>query len=234
MQETSLHASLKNYYSKPGDNQEVLIEGYYIDVLHDDILIEIQTKNFSAIKSKLLYLLPNYKICLVYPIAIERWIERIASQTDDILYRHRSPYHGKVEYIFNELVRIPSLIAHPNLSIEIPMIVEEQVHRDDQQGSWRRKGVSIIDRRLLSVRDVRVFSTPADFQRLLPENAPQPFSSKDIASKLRIPRRLATKMLYCMRGMGIIELVGKNGRMLSFKRIADVGGEDCDIMAIRN
>ena len=217
MQERSLHAGLKRYYSKPGDKQEVLIEGYWIDVVHDDTLIEIQTKNFAAIKPKLLYLLPNYKICLVYPVASERWIERISSQTKEILYRRRSPYHGRVEFLFNELVSIPSLITHPNFSIEIPLIVEEQVHLDDSHGSWRRRGVSIIDRRLLSVIEVKVFSNATDFISLLPTQMNRTFSSMEVASNLKVPRRLATKMLYCFRNMGLIETAGKTGRSVSYR-----------------
>jgi len=53
LKESSLHAKLKEWYRKPGDRLEVPIDGYLIDIVHSDLLIEIQTQNFSAIKKNL-------------------------------------------------------------------------------------------------------------------------------------------------------------------------------------
>jgi len=50
LNEKSLHADLKKWYTQPGDQLEVPLDGYYIDIVRDDMLIEIQTRNFSSIK----------------------------------------------------------------------------------------------------------------------------------------------------------------------------------------
>jgi hypothetical protein len=39
--------------ARPGDRFEVPVDGFVIDIAQEDLLIEIQTRNFSSIKSKL-------------------------------------------------------------------------------------------------------------------------------------------------------------------------------------
>ena len=51
--EKSLHSSIKQWYVTDGDRFEVKLDKYVIDLVREDSLIEIQTKNFSAIRNKL-------------------------------------------------------------------------------------------------------------------------------------------------------------------------------------
>ena len=60
LQENSLHAALKTWYAQPGDQLECKVDGYVIDLVRGDLLVEVQTANFSAIKRKLLKLLEIY------------------------------------------------------------------------------------------------------------------------------------------------------------------------------
>ena len=75
-QESSLHAALKEWYADPDDAVEVAVDGYQIDVISGELLVEIQTGNFSAMRVKLRRLLPAHPVRLVYPIAREKWICR--------------------------------------------------------------------------------------------------------------------------------------------------------------
>ena len=52
LNEKPLHASLKEWYAQPGDRFEVAVDGFVIDIVRDDLLLEIQTGNFASIKSK--------------------------------------------------------------------------------------------------------------------------------------------------------------------------------------
>ena len=52
--ETSLHLTLKSLYTTTGARQEAMVDGYQIDVVDGDLLIEIQTRSFTTIKPKLL------------------------------------------------------------------------------------------------------------------------------------------------------------------------------------
>jgi hypothetical protein len=219
LQENSLHAALKTWYAQPGDQFEMKVDGYVIDLVRGDLLVEVQTSNFSAIKRKLVILLDSHPIRLVYPIPSERWILRLAADGVTVLGRRKSPKHGQVREIFQELVRIPKLMQHPNLTLEVILMREEIVWREDGRGSWRRKGRSIADRRLLEVMSRIVFTGPDDFRVLIPNTLPQVFTVRDLAKMSEQPRYLAGKMAYCLREMGVIELAGKHGRALAYRVI---------------
>ena len=109
-------------------------------------------------------------------------------------------------------MRLPDLAAHPNLTLEVLLIREEQVWRDDGQGSWRRGHWSLVDRRLLGVASSRLFAAPADFLALLPPGLPDPFSNADLAAALPCAAALAGKATYALRAMGLLAAAGKRGR----------------------
>ena len=136
--EGSLHAGLKEYYRQPGDICEGCVEGYWIDLIQPERLVEIQTRNFAAIRSKLESLLQGYKLQLVYPIGVERRITKVAPETGEVLSRRKSPKRGDIYDLFAELVSIPHLLLHPNLTIEAALVVEEEIRCDDGQGSCAR------------------------------------------------------------------------------------------------
>jgi len=61
MTEYSLHSEIKTWYSISKDDREIKVkDGFIIDVIRDNLFIEIQTKNFSAIKKKLNKLIKGY------------------------------------------------------------------------------------------------------------------------------------------------------------------------------
>jgi hypothetical protein len=217
LQENSLHAALKTWYAQPGDQLESVVDGYVIDLVRGDQLVEVQTAHFSAIKRKLVKLLENHPVRLVYPIPSEKWILRLSGDGETVLGRRKSPKRGRVRDVFQELVRIPKLVQHPNFTMEVILIREEVVWREDGRGSWRRQGRSIADRRLLEVMSRFMFTRPDDFRVFLPVDLPQVFTVRDLAKLTEQPRYLAGKMVYCLREMGVIELVGKRSRALAYQ-----------------
>ena len=219
LREQSLHAGLKAYLAQPGDTVEKLVDGYHIDIQRGDLLIEIQTKNFSMIKRKLAALLEGHKVLLVHPVAQAKWIVRRNRRGKQVA-RRKSPAQGRAENVFRELIRMPALATHPNLSLELLFTHEEEIWRDDGQGSWRRGKWSIEDRRLLQVVGAQRIEGREGFLGLLPKRLPEPFTNKQLAKALKIRPDLATKMTYCLRKMGALEVVGKDGRSYLFGRLA--------------
>lgn len=211
LQEMSLHAALKSWYAEPGDSLEVPVSGYQIDIVRGPWLVEIQTANFTAIKIKLKTLLVDHKVRIVHPIALERWIKRV-TRDNQFITRRKSPKHGRFEDVFSELVRLPDLACHPNFFLEVLLIKEEVVWRDDGQGSWRRKGWSVADRRLLDVVDAIQLDEPEQYARFLPADLTRPFTNLELSEHLGLKRRLAERMTYCLRKMVLLEMVGKRGR----------------------
>ena len=215
MNEYTLHSGIKQWYSLPGDMFEVNIGGFVVDVVQGSLLVEIQTKNFSAAKRKLQRLVGDHKVRLVYPIAKQKWIVRVA-QSGEPLSRRKSPKKGRLVDLFHELVRLPDLIEHRNFSLEVLMIEEEEVRCNDGRGSWRRRGVSVKDRKLISVTERVLFKDEKDFLRFLPRELPDPFTNKDLSVRVAVSVNLARKITYCLKKMGTIAEVGKRGRELLF------------------
>lgn len=211
LQESSLHRDLKAWCARPGDRLEVVVDGYEVDVVGEDRLLEVQTGSFGALKGKLKALLPAHRVEVVYPIAYERWVRRVDGR-DRPVSRRKSPKRGRVEELFGELLRLPQTAMHPNFSLRVLLIQEEVVWRDDGQGSWRRKGWSVADKRLLAVVEERRFANAADYLALIPDDLAIPFTNQSLAESLAARRSLASKMTYCLRRMGLLHKVGKLGR----------------------
>ena len=211
LNEKPLHASLKQWYARPGDRFEVLVDRFVIDIVRDDLLIEIQTRNFSSIKSKLTHLVRYHRVRLVYPIVQEKWIVRSATRNGKEPVRRKSPKKGRMEDLFWELVSIPQLLSNPNFSLEVLMIRGEEVRRYHDVKRRVRKRWLLEGRHLLDVLDQRSFGQSADWLRFLPDGLEQ-FTTSDLASSMNTRRDLAQKMAYCLREARMIEMIGKRGR----------------------
>jgi len=216
--EKSLHSSIKQWYVVPGDRLEVKVDRYVIDLVREDSLIEIQTKNFSAIGNKLRELIKYNKVRLVHPIAIEKYIVT-TEKSEVVISRRKSPKKGKLVDLFDELIRIPDLMESDNFILEILMTKEEEIRCKDGKGSWRRKGISIVDRKLLEVVEKITFVDEKDFLRFLPEDLTENFTNKNLAKILKITVFKARKITYCLRKMKIIKEVGKLRNELIFEKL---------------
>lgn len=216
MTEYSLHSAIKDWYMVSGDELEVKVEDFIIDILRGKLLIEIQTGNFSSIKRKLTKLLLNNQIRLVYPIAEIKWIVHL-SASGEFVRRRKSPKKGKLTDLFYELVHTPALIRNKNFSLEVLLIEEEEVRCYDGRGSWRKRGVSVKDKKLLNVFDRIVFENSQDFLEFLPKELNKNFTNKVLALKLGISVRLAQKITYCLSKMGVISIAGKKRNELMFQ-----------------
>ena len=217
LRERSLHAELKRWYAEPGDRAEVPFDGFVIDLVRGDTLIEIQTRSFTKLARKLTRLVRGNRVRLVFPIARRKWI--VTSGADGTVLRRRaSPKRGAYRDLFAELIRIPHLVGHPNFTLEVLLVEVEELRCADGLGSWRRRGISIRDTRLLEVCDRRRFDTAADFARLLPPHLEEPFTNRTLAASAAMPASLAGMTTYTLRRIGAIELVGRRNRAHLFAR----------------
>ena len=210
MAESSFHVQLKDWYAKPGDKVEHRFGDYVIDLVRGDLLIEIQTQSFSALKEKLKNLTSNHKVRLIHPIITDKWIAYGGK-------KRLSPKHCTHLNLFDELVYMPKLLANPNLSIETVLVqVEELRERKDNKGVWRRRNWSLIDKRLIKVIESKVFHNPNDLLKIIPQDITTPFTNRDLSKRLDQPIKLVRKMTYCLRKMNALEVIGKKGNAFLF------------------
>ena len=214
--EKSLHAGIKEWYGRSGDQYEAKVDGFVIDIVRGEQLIEIQTRHFGAMKRKLDRLLKNHPVLLLHPIAQEKWIMRETAVGEPIS-RRKSPKRGQPLDIFSELMRIPHLLPHPNLTVGAVLTWQEEIWRDDGQGSWRRKGWSLYDHRLLDVVTIHTFAAPTDLLTLLPPDLPQPFTNRQLAQLAKIRLNLAQRITYTLARCQAIEQIGKVGHAYAYQ-----------------
>ena len=221
MNEYSLHSEIKRIYSLPGDHFEVKLDNYVVDILRGKLVIEVQTKNFSALKEKLQKLTEKHQVMLVYPLPEKKWITYI-TKDNAVVNKRKSPKKGRLTDLFRELVMIPKMMGDENFSLEVLFIDEEEVRCDDGKGSWRRRGVSIKERRLLLVNDRILFQNKTDYLKMLPDTLNQVFTNRKLAKLSKIPVRTARQITYCLRKSNIIRIAAKNGRELRFQKVDNI------------
>ncbi len=223
--EGSLHAALKARYaaSIADARVESAVDGFVVDVAGPNEVVEIQTGSFGSASRKLERLVGSHAVVLVYPIPIEKWLVRVDAD-GRVLGRRRSPKRGLPLDLFDELVHIPALVAHPDFRIEILLTREEEIRGPIAEGAkyrypreWRR-----LDRRLLDVIETRRIDTPADLLCLLPCGLPEPFTTADIVAVTGRSRRLAGRAVYCLERSGAIARLPRHGRFVAYGRVPEV------------
>ncbi|GBE25533.1 hypothetical protein BMS3Bbin02_01820 [bacterium BMS3Bbin02] len=216
LNEKPLHAALKEWYHRDGDLVEEPVEGFVVDLVRDGSLIEIQTRGFAAMRKKFDQLLDSYPIRLVHPIAVEKWIVKLDDEGNQ-MSRKRSPKRGIAADVCAELVSFPSLLSHPNFTLEVALVEEEEIRRPDAKKGWRRGGFVIEERRLVDVVDTVELRSPEALLGLLPGNLPDPFTTADLAQGLGRTRHLAQEVAYCLRLSGAVNTAGRDKRGILYR-----------------
>ena len=210
--ESDLHDALKEYFRGTDGITEASIKGYSVDVLRDGRIYEIQTASFGALKQKLSMLAPDWPISVVYPIPEVKWIIRI-DEDGGVISRRRSPKKGSGYEVFKELVYLAPLLPDPAITIVLAFVDVEEERRQDGKGSWRRKGDSVVSRKLLSFRTTQTLSDPEEYRLFLRLSESSPFTTADIRKNLSVSASLASRIAYFLKTTGMAEFIGKTGRM---------------------
>jgi hypothetical protein len=210
MREGPLHAAVKALLAGPGDELEVPVGRFVIDLVRaDGEFVEVQTGAFGPLGRKLDALLDDHRFRIVHPVAAERRIVR-ADEHGEVLSARRSPRRASAVDVLDKLVAFPSLLSHPNLTVEVLLLREDHVRapRPDTSGRRRRDPG---ERRLVEVLGRVEITGPDDLLGVLPALPLEPFSTRELASLLGCTTLLAQRTAYCLRMTRLIEPAGKRG-----------------------
>ena len=216
---SALHVALQRFYAGDEGLVEVEMDGFYADAIRDGVIYEIQTGSFTAIRDKLHRLADEHPVVLVHPIERYKWIAKFDGETGEETSYRRSPKRAQLWEVFDELVYATRLLSRENITLELIVVAACENWLDDGNGSWRRKGQSIIGHELLAILERHRFEQPADLARLLPEGLPEQFTTNDIREAGRVRQRLAGRIAYTLREVGAIEYVGRDGRAYLYERV---------------
>lgn len=210
--ETTLHRQLKDEFCDPGAYLEVKLGNYRIDVVCGHRLIEIQRSGLASIRDKIQRLLEDgYTVDVVKPLVIRKRLIKLNKKGGREIDRRWSPTKGSILDLFDELIYFTRVFPHPNLTLIAPMIQIEEI-RYPGHGRRRRKRANdfiVHDRQILELEDACFFRTLEDLHQLLPSDLPKPFTTRQLADQLEIPRDRAQKIAYVLRKTGAAIEVGK-------------------------
>lgn len=209
--ETTLHRQLKALYAGSDEAQEVTLGRYRIDAVVDDLLIEIQFGSLGMIRDKIRTLVREHSVLIVKPLAQRKVLVNRQSRTGKILSRRTSPKRESLLSLFDDLVYFKDVFPHPNLTLEVLLIEQEEHRIPPKTRRRRRKDFEICERKLLAVGERRRLVTASDLVDLLPAAPSGPFTTAELATAARVPRWQAQKIAYCFRNTGAAVTLGKRG-----------------------
>ena len=223
--ETTLHRQLKDRFAGTTGKTEVRLGRFRIDVVRGKRLIEIQQSSLSAIRDKVQKLCQqaeqeNQQIEVVKPLITRKRLIKLDGQGGEVLSQRWSPKRGKLIDLFGELVYFTCAFPHPRLTLTaIEIEVEER--RFPGHGKRRRRRESnfqVEEIRIVEFGDTRQFRRPQDWLKLIPGRLPRKFDTAKIAERMQVDRWEAQRAAYCLRQIGAIEEVGKQGNAIIYSK----------------
>lgn len=220
--ETTLHRQLKALYAGTTGLMEQRVDGFRIDAVRGEQLVEIQHGGLAAIRTKIARLLKSHDVLVVKPLVVRKTLIRLSRRGGKEVSRRLSPKQATILDLFHELVYFTRVFPHPRLTLETPLVeIEEQRYPGHgRRRRWRKNDFVVEDQRLAAVVGVQRFLSAGDLLQLVPANLPRPFHSGDLAAGLQIPRWVAQRIVYCLRQTGATAVCGKQGNAVLYERAA--------------
>ena len=201
LSEKGVHNGLKNYLEPDKSKQEIKVGKYFADIKNDSGIIEIQTKQFFKLKSKLdFYLKEEIPVTVVYPLETVRYIVRD--------YGKRKACHtGVIQDVLYEMYSLLEYLDKDLFSLKI-IEVEVNEYRDYDNTKTRRELVKVLKQHTYhNSKEFLYDMIPFDGE----------FTMKEF-NDLGIQRR----KLNPLKGLieqGWVLKVGKNGNSIIYKRL---------------
>jgi len=228
LSEKSVHAILKYYFEPDETYHEIEVNGYYADIAREDVsgkkrkeIIEIQSRNFSALNKKLSNFLELGKVTVVYPIFCTKWLVWLDQETGEVTTRRKSPKKGRIYDILCELYYIKKYLNHPNLRFVLVMMNIEETKLLDGWSRDKKKGATKYDKLPTELLDEISIEKKEDYLQMLPEALPGKFTSADYKKATGLRADKASRCVNVLKDVGVIEQIGKDGRFYVYKRAVE-------------
>ena len=214
--ESHLHEALKTYYCSDTGRHEIPLEGSICDaILENGTILEIQTSGLSKLRNKLVKLLVNHSVILVYPLPVTTIIETYTPE-HILKSRRKSPKHEDIYSIFRELTQIYDLLEQANFTLRVVFTEILDIRVSNGEKYRGRNRVHKKDKELLTILESREFHSKEDIGNLLPGRTPPQFTVKDLA-RFGLGRN-AGYMVWVLRKLGLLEICGKKGRAFLYQK----------------
>ena len=218
--ESRLHEELKRRYAKIHDGRvEVTVEGFQVDVLKGNVVVEVQVGKLGALRRKLQTLTDHgYSVHVVLPIQA---MVTTPVRAKDSKRSHLRTYRRKASLldVFRELVYFPDLLSIPGVKLEILLLHEQRLSYALRETVWRggRPRSRLLegfnrDTMIVEALAREVIETKWELLKLLPASLPSFFTNHDLAKAAKISYSLASRTTYTLTRAGVLRRTGREGR----------------------
>jgi hypothetical protein len=215
--ESSLHRSLKFRYTGSEDRTEAMVGNYVCDGISDSgEIIEVQTGSFGPLKRKIQDLADQGSVRIIHPIIVSKSIE-LRDTAGALISLRKSPRRGNEWDLFKALLYAPLLSRTKGVVIELAMVDVLEKRVQDGRGSWRRKGVSIVDKELTALRHSLPLTSPRDYRFFVPFPAGAEFTVRALAAQAHIRPEIAGKALYVLTKLEVVDRIRKEKKAWIYK-----------------
>ncbi len=215
--EKTLHAVLKEYYEPDSSSHEVRIGNFIADIVGENGIIEIQTRQLSKLIPKLEQFLPAADVTVVYPVAREKRLIWLDEQTGELSKPRRSPHRPSEFSVMGELYPLRRYIRDPHFHFVACFLEVDEIRSLNNKRSDNRKRGSVrydrIPRRIIG--ELRLESY-RDYLRYLPVTVEKDFTSAEYAAALGIDRNSGRIILSILESAELVCRTGKSGRNILF------------------
>lgn len=214
--EKVLHKTLKYYICPDDTKHEVKITkenkgNLYADILLDNVIFEIQTRSFNALRNKLNEFLKKYHVIIVYPIAYHKQIINL-SEDNTILSSKKSPKKGNPLEIFVELYKIKNFLKNDNLGFKIILLDMDEYRKLTIKKHYRSSGyIRIVQIPKRIEREINLIDKN-DYNKLLVDyNLNKTFTSTDFSKITKLNVKKSRVVLNVLSYLEVVTRVGKKG-----------------------
>ena len=220
--EHSIHRQLKSLYVTDTERHEVTVDGFRIDAVDEERLIEIQYGSLGAIRDKIRRLLRSHDVLVVKPLAERKQLLKRDVPEGPVVSTRKSPKKQTLWNLFDDLVHFVGVFPHPRLELEVLMTLQDEYRLPAEKKRRVSRGYILEDRLLSEVTGRAMLRTGDDLLAMLPDairppERTEPFGTADLAAAAGISRPLARKVAYCLRRCGLAQVVGKEGNAILYQ-----------------
>ena len=219
LSEKNIHAILKYYFAPDPQYHEQKVGDFVADILMGGEITEIQTRSFNVLRRKLDCFLPNHEVTIVYPVIRENRIHKIDAGTGELISVRKSPVKGTLYTILPELYKIRPYLFDPHLHLVLAILDADDYRLVYEESAEKKKKRPLkLDRVPVDFIEEIHFDSVSDLMDLIPEDLPEPFSSKSLSKAVHAPIGEIRILLQILTEHGLIDKTGKEGNLILYTR----------------
>ena len=209
--EKTLHAVLKNYYEPHRENHEIKVGRYVADIVGEQGVIEIQTRQFFRLVPKLDNFLEFCDVTVVYPMPALKYVSWLDMDTGEVSPKRRSPRKYRIYDAFKEIYSIKYALDNPRFHLVLCLMEMDEIRYLNGWSKDKKRGSSRCDRIPKEIIEEVRFDCVQDYRRFIPGSLPVRFTSAQYAKPCSISKELAGMGLNILNYLGLVERVDKVG-----------------------